>query len=326
MKSDLNANETYSEIWFAGGCFWGIEAFFSRITGVVETSAGFANGKSENPTYKQVCSGNTGHAETVYIKYNSEKISLLKLLDFLFKVIDPTLKDRQGNDIGTQYRTGIYYNNEKDKDIIISFISKQQKNHEKPILTEVLSLGCYYKAEDYHQDYLEKNPNGYCHINLSLANELLKPKVDTSKYSKPDDKTLKTILTQEQYNVTQESDTEKPFSSPEYKSTSIGIYVDIATGEPLFSSKDKYDAGCGWPSFTKPIDKDTIKYSSDSSRGRNRTEVKSRVGDSHLGHVFEDGPVQNGGLRYCINGAALRFIPLEKMEQEGYGDFVGILK
>jgi peptide methionine sulfoxide reductase msrA/msrB len=326
MKSTINADAEPHEIWLAGGCFWGIEAFFSRIYGVVETSAGFANGKTEEPTYKEVCSGTTGHAEAVYIQYDSKKVSLVKLLMYLFKVIDPTLKDRQGNDVGTQYRTGIYYNNEKDKEIILNFIAEKQKEYKNPIATEGLPLSNYFKAEDYHQDYLEKNPNGYCHIDLTIANELAKPKVDASKYIKPDDDTLKKLLSEEQYNVTQKSDTERPFTSPEDKNTRPGLYVDIATGEPLFSSKDKYDAGCGWPSFTKPIDAETVKYYTDLKLGRSRTEVKSRVGGSHLGHVFEDGPLKDGGLRYCINGAAIRFIPLEKMEQEGYGEFVALVK
>lgn len=306
-------------IYLAGGCFWGLEAYMKKIDGIISTKVGYANGNTENPTYHDVCHDNTGHAETVEIGYDESVIDLRKILKYYFRVIDPTALNRQGNDVGNQYRTGIYYENEEDKEIIKEELLILQENYEKKIVVEVEPLNKFYEAEEYHQDYLTKNPSGYCHIDISLAEE---PIIDDKKYQKPSKIELEKNLTKEEYEITQLSHTERPFSSKYWDSMKKGIYVDIATGEPLFSSKDKFVSQCGWPSFSKPIASEVVLYEEDNTLGMKRIEVKSRVGDSHLGHVFEDGPIEAGGLRYCINGRATRFIALEKMEEEGYGDLI----
>lgn len=317
-----------SVIWLAGGCFWGAEAYLSRIYGVAKTTVGYANGKPEfsSPTYEDVCHANTGHAETVEVHYDPSRLPLKELLRLYFEVIDPTTRNRQGPDVGTQYRTGIYYQDEHDRDIIMEVVDEIQKKTKSPVVTEVLPLLNFYTAEEYHQDYLEKNPSGYCHIDFSKMRSAPSVKADPENYRKPNEAELKARLTEEQYQVTQESATERPFSSPYDKETGDGIYVDVATGEPLFSSRDKYDAGCGWPSFTRPIQKEVVQQSEDTNYGMRRTEVRSRAGDSHLGHVFDDGPEDEGGLRYCINGASLRFVPLEEMIKEGYGAFIPLVR
>lgn len=325
----INPNTRFSEIWLAGGCFWGVEAFLSKVPGVVHTEVGYANGNTENPTYEEVCSKGTGHAEAVYLRYNPHKVSLVELLNYFFKIIDPTALNRQGNDKGIQYRTGIYFKNTGDKKIIENYIDKLRPLYKNEIVTEVLPIRNFFKAEEYHQEYLDKNPQGYCHIDISLINSMKKEvqvKVDESKYHKAEDELIKATLTKEQYNVTQKSSTEAPFQNTYWDNQKKGIYVDIVTGEPLFISNDKFDSGCGWPSFTRPIDDSVIEYHEDKNHGMNRTEVKSRVGSSHLGHVFEDGPSEKGGLRYCINSASLRFIPLEEMSNSGYGEFVHLVK
>lgn len=320
----INPKLDYSEIWLAGGCFWGVQAFMAKIPGVISTEVGYVNGNTENPTYYDVCHKDTGHAEAVYIKYRPSKIDLAKLLTYFFKIINPTSLNRQGNDVGKQYRTGIYFNKIADKRIIDEFIKSQQANFDKKIVTEVLPLKNYFKAEEYHQDYLDKNPYGYCHIDMSLLNEIKRDSTNIIRenYKKPTQAELQQRLTPMQYNVTQKAHTEPPFQNEFWDNHQKGIYVDIATGEPLFISSDKFDSGCGWPSFTRPIEEDVIEYTEDNSFGMSRTEVKSRAGNSHLGHVFDDGPASEGGLRYCINSAALRFIPLERMEAEGYGEFI----
>lgn len=264
----------------------------------------------------------TGHSETVKVFYDKDKVSLQDILEYYFRIIDPTSVNKQGNDVGSQYRTGIYYTNENDKLIIDEILRQKQENYEKKIAVETEPLKNFVLAEDYHQDYLDKNPDGYCHINISLANKPLDSKRNGINKDK---NTLKEKLTEDQYKVTQENETEKAFSSEYDNFDEAGIYVDVVTGEPLFSSKDKYDAGCGWPSFTKPIDAN-IDYKDDKTYGMERVEVRSKKGASHLGHVFNDGPKDKGGVRYCINGAALRFVPLSKMEEEGYGDYIEKVK
>lgn len=325
----INPKNRFSEIWLAGGCFWGVEAFMKLVPGVVQTEVGYANGKTENPTYEEVCRNDTGHAETVYIKYNPHRLSLNRLLDYFFKIIDPTLLNRQGPDIGKQYRTGIYYKNLANKRIIEEYIRKKQDEFSRKILTEVLPLENFYKGEEYHQAYLDKNPNGYCHIDFELINSLKREapvKVNPDIYTKAEEAQLKQMLSGEQYEVTQNKATEPAFANEFWDNHDKGIYVDIATGEPLFASTDKFDSGCGWPSFTRPIDDETIEYHEDKSYGMYRTEVTSRVGKSHLGHIFEDGPAEEGGLRYCINSASLKFIPLEDMKEKGYGEYIKLVK
>lgn len=324
VMKDLTAT---NEIYLAGGCFWGLEEYMSRINGVVDATVGYANGTTENPTYEEVCYSDTGHAETVHVKYDASVISLGEILEYFFRVVDPTSVNKQGNDKGTQYRSGIYYTDEADLPVIEQSIKKQAASHSDPIVTEVLPLSGYHLAEEYHQDYLKKNPNGYCHIDISLADEpLIMPQlktegivIDPSLYPKPDDETIREMLTEEQYRVTQNSDTEYAFSGDYTDNFDAGIYVDIVTGEPLFSSVDKFKSGCGWPSFSKPISADVVTEHEDTSFNMIRIEIRSRAGDSHLGHVFTDGPKDKGGLRYCINSASIRFIPLVLMEGEGYG-------
>jgi peptide methionine sulfoxide reductase msrA/msrB len=303
------------DIYLAGGCFWGLEEYMSRINGVYDATSGYANGNTENPTYEQVCYQNTGHAETVHVQYDSEEIDLQTILTYYFKVINPTSINKQGNDVGSQYRTGIYYINEEDHEVIAQFIKEQQKIVDAPIVVEVEPLKHYYLAEEYHQDYLKKNPNGYCHIDLSLADEIV---VVPQIYTKPSEEDLKNNLTEIQYQVTQESATERPFTGEYWDFYGKGIYVDIVTGEPLFSSLDKFESSCGWPSFAAPIAPEVMTLTEDTSFNMNRTEVKSRTGETHLGHLFEDGPAELGGLRYCINSASLRFIPYDQMASEGY--------
>lgn len=307
------------EIYYAGGCFWGIESYFSQIPGVEAVSVGYANGTTDRPTYEQVCSGSTGHAETAHVIYNPDVVSLKALTEHFFMIIDPLSKNRQGNDVGNQYRSGIYYSDQADLEVLQAIVDAEQEKYTAPLQTELLPLRCYYLAEEYHQAYLEKNPGGYCHVDFSTLSDF-DQLVDPSDYTRPSDKEIRAMLNEEQYQVTQKSATERPFSGAYDQLFEPGIYVDVVTGEPLFVSSDKFDAGCGWPSFSKPIDKRVIVESQDTSYGMNRTEVRSRVGNSHLGHVFEDGPAEQGGLRYCINSASLRFIPYADMEKEGYAD------
>lgn len=323
-------NDNLHTIYLAGGCFWGIEAYMKKLPGVRDTDVGYANGNTENPTYEQVCYDNTGHAETVKVVYDPALISTEQLLDGFFKVVDPTSINRQGNDRGSQYRSGIYYVDEADKAIVESAAARQKENYKDPVVTEILPLNQFYLAEDYHQDYLDKNPGGYCHINLNAADEFIGEEglgmsddlsvlIRPEDYPVPDDQVLKEKLTDIQYQVTQNNDTERPYTN-EYAATfDKGIYVDVVTGEPLFSSEDKFESGCGWPSFSKPIIPEVVTEHTDTSFNMKRTEVSSRAGDTHLGHVFDDGPKDLGGLRYCINSASIRFIPFDDLETEGYG-------
>ncbi len=312
------------EIYFAGGCFWGVESYFSQVPGVRSATVGYANGDTANPSYQEVCTGKTGHAETVHLVYDPDQVSLQTLTEHFFLIINPLTLNRQGNDSGSQYRSGVYYTDEGDLELLQQVMDAEQEKYTAPIQTELLPLRCYYLAEDYHQDYLEKNPGGYCHIDFSSLADF--PRLEqSSAYSRPSDQEIRSMLTEEQYRVTQENATERPFSGEYDQLFEPGIYVDVVTGEPLFLSADKYDAGCGWPSFSRPIDAEAVVESSDTSYGMNRTEVRSRIGDSHLGHVFSDGPAALGGMRYCINSASLRFVPYAEMEKEGYGDLLPLV-
>lgn len=320
----------FKEIYLAGGCFWGVEKYFALIKGVAATSVGYANGKTKNPTYQDVING-AGHAETVHVIYDPRRVSLRFLLDMYFKVIDPTSVNKQGNDKGVQYRTGIYWTDSKDEPIISQALSDLAKAYSgKKIVIENMKLENFYLAETYHQKYLDKNPLGYCHIGNDKFEEARKSSdasVQDTKtiYRKKDKDELKKSLTNMQYKVTQESATEPPFKNEYWNNERPGIYVDITTGEPLFSSTDKFDSGCGWPSFSKPL-ADNIKERIDTSHNMRRIEVRSGVGDAHLGHLFDDGPKDKGGMRYCINSAALKFIPKEEMEKEGYGKYLYLFK
>ncbi|MDE6090228.1 MAG: peptide-methionine (R)-S-oxide reductase MsrB [Duncaniella sp.] len=321
-----------SIIYFAGGCFWGTEHFFRQINGVRNTQVGYANSLIPYPTYKEVCTGQTQAAEGVKVEYDPEQVTLDFLIQLYLMTIDPTSVNRQGNDVGTQYRTGIYYTTADQQRTILDELAKESQLYSEPIAVEVKQLQNFYPAEEYHQRYLEKNPTGYCHINPRLfeiarnARMTQQAEVDASAYSRPSDSDLRTRLTPEQYAVTQENATEPPFRNEYFDNHRKGIYVDVTTGEPLFLSTDKFDSGCGWPSFSRPINDSVIVEKSDTSHGMIRTEVRSRAGDAHLGHVFPDGPKDRGGLRYCINSASLRFIPLAEMESEGYGQYIPFVK
>lgn len=305
--------EIIKNIYLAGGCFWGTEKYLSLISGVVATEVGYANGKTKNPSYEDVCRKGTGHAETVKVSY-SGNILLKEILEIFYEAIDPTQLNRQGNDIGTQYRSGIYYVDEDDKEIIENSIADLAKKYAEPIQIEVMPLINYYKAEEYHQKYLEKNPYGYCHIGSYEFNKA-KTFTPSGKYCKKSKEELKKILTDIQYKVTQENATEPPFENEYNNHFEKGIYVDITTGEPLFSSDDKFQSHCGWPSFAKPITKDVVVENMDSSHDMRRIEVRSKNGDAHLGHVFDDGPAALGGLRYCINSAAIKFVAQKDIQK-----------
>ena len=355
-----NADVDFSEsdlkkIYLAGGCFWGVEAYMARIYGVQDAVSGYANGTGENPSYEDVIQGDRGFAETVEVTYDPELVPLDKLLTEFFKVIDPTSVNKQGNDRGIQYRSGVYYTDDSEKSVIESVIAKEQERYNQDIVTEVLPLENFYMAEEYHQDYLEKNPNGYCHIDMGILNEQEIPAdgandtsaagvtttgeksaaatkaqgkivIDPADYPKRSAEELKSLLTDIQYKVAVEQDTEHPYSNEYWDTYEKGIYVDVSTGEPLFASEDKYDSQCGWPSFVKPITPDVVTYDEDTAYNMVRTEVRSRSGDIHLGHVFDDGPADRGGKRYCINSASIKFVPLADMDAQGYGYLISVAK
>lgn len=316
MKDKTETALHSQTIYLAGGCFWGTEHFMQMIPGVISAESGYANSNVPNPTYKEVCTGRTGAAETVKVTFDPDSISLAQVLGMYFLTIDPTVLNRQGNDVGTQYRTGIYYTNPADSTVVDDVVASVQRLYPKPLAIETGKLSNFYPAEEYHQEYLEKNPGGYCHVNPSLF--AVARRGVRHDFSKPTDDELRSNLTELQYQVTQHAATEPPRHNEYDHEFRPGIYVDITTGEPLFLSTDKFDSGCGWPAFSRPIDPALVSESSDLSHGMVRTEVKASASGSHLGHVFPDGPASEGGLRYCINSASLRFVPLDAMASEGY--------
>lgn len=315
-------------IYLAGGCFWGTERLFSLVPGVISTTAGYANSTVTDPSYKLVCTGTTNAAETVKVDYDDTKIGLSDLISLYFRSIDPLSLNRQGGDVGTQYRTGIYYTDPTDAPVVEAMLATLQRRHKEPIAIEYGQLQNFYPAEEYHQDYLIKNPGGYCHVDPALFKEARELK---SIHAKDDDnrkenrEELRKRLTPLQWEVTQNGATERPFINEYDHEFRPGIYVDITDGTPLFVSTRKYNSGCGWPAFSRPIDNSLITEHLDTSFGRIRTEVRSASSGAHLGHVFPDGPQDDGGLRYCINSASLRFVPLDKMEEEGYGKYIPLV-
>jgi peptide methionine sulfoxide reductase msrA/msrB len=310
----------------AGGCFWGMEEFFRKIPGVVTTRVGFAGGTVPNPKYEDTHDGRTGHAESVEIVFDPAKIKFEFLLDQFFKMHDPTTKDRQGNDKGSQYRSAIFVFNDRQKNVAESFKQKVEKSRawNAPIVTEIALVKTFYASEEEHQDYLVKNPGGYDNHYLrkiSFDTDAVGP-WSAKYFRKPTADELKKKLTAMQFDVTQREGTEPPFRNEFYQSKDEGIYVDVVSGEPLFSSLDKYDSGTGWPSFTRPITKGVVVEKKETSLlGSSRIEIRSKTAGSHLGHVFDDGPAPTG-LRYCMNSASLRFVPKDKLAENGYSDFV----
>lgn len=320
------SNESENVIYLAGGCFWGIEHLMASIPGVIDAQSGYANGRNpEDANYETICATDTGFRETVRVEYDPEQVSLDALLMAYFYVIDPTVQNRQGNDIGTQYQTGVYYTNDVAKETV-ERIAAIERSRSSEFFVEIGPLLNYYPAEDYHQNYLANNPFGYCHIPMEEIRLFSSLRIDPGDYQKPAEEAIRDKLTSEQYYVTQESGTEYAFMNEFWNQFEKGIYVDIVTGEPLFSSSDKFESSCGWPAFSKPIEEPSIVEILDTSHGMIRTEVRSRAGNSHLGHMFENDPESPNGIRYCINSASLRFIPYAHMEAEGYGYLMDVVE
>ncbi len=316
--------EHYEKAIFAGGCFWCMVEPFDEQPGIREVISGYTGGHKENPTYEEVCSDTTGHYEAVQITFDPAVFPYEKLLELYWRQIDPTDVGGQFNDRGSSYRTAIFYLNDRQKDLAEASKAALEASDrfQKPIVTQILPAGPFYEAEEKHQYYYMKN--GF-HYRLYKEGSGRAPFIREKWKTCKTDEELRKVLTPLQYDVTQKNATEPPFRNEYWNNSEEGIYVDIVSGEPLFSSKDQYDAGCGWPSFTKPLRRQELEEKLDTSYGMRRIEVRAKSSDSHLGHVFDDGPGPDHA-RYCINSASLRFIPKEKLEEEGYGEFLSLFE
>ncbi len=347
--------ETEAVAYFAGGCFWCTESDYEKLEGVRELISGYMGGEEKEPSYNDVASGKTGHRESIKVVYDPRVVSYRQLVLTLFRHSDPTDADGSFYDRGEQYTSAIYYQTQEENEIADSVIRELEEKEifNKPIATQVEPAGTFWIAEEYHQDYYKKNPLQYSYYRTGsgrdvftntvwddetyeslfttntnkekkdgMSNEQKTSNVRWEEYQKPDDKTLKETLTDLQYYVTQKEGTETPFQNEYWDNHEEGIYVDIVSGEPLFSSTDKFDSGTGWPSFLKPIDNHFVTEHKDFKLIIPRTEIRSRYADSHLGHIILDGPEENDKIRYCMNSAALRFIPKEKLEEEGLGEYI----